>query len=518
MLKSSYYSEPQEIDTIVFEKLIPDDHMLRQIKRAIDFEAFRAHVKDCYSPDRGRSAEDPVRMIKIEILQFIYSLSDREVLRQLQVNVAYRYFLDLSLDSKLPTSGLLSQFRQRLGQERHQALFEEVLHQARELGLIKDHLRLKDATHVIANVAIPTTLQLVSQTRDRLLESAKPYAQAQVAEEEQRAAEIRKVTADMKDVERLWQRVEHLRRIVTWADVVQKGLGALPEKPDPQRERFDKMLKLAHRIIDERDDPDKKDRVISSVDPDARCGKHGTFYDGYALDICMDADSEIITAVATPPANQDEAANAIDLVKQEEGAQGNHVEALSIDGVGFVGKVLRELRDPKGLGLVVYVPPRDWMLTASGYFAASDFYLAEDGLTLICPAEEETQSRYRNGLDTTWHYQYKLRQCRDCALLSQCMQKLPEERGRQVNKNDYEPEYQATRDLAQTKAYSDVRKLHPKVERKLAEIVRFHGGRRTRFWGSRRVAVQYLLTTMVVNLKRIVRLLFTSAPTSASTL
>jgi IS5 family transposase len=446
-------------------------------------------------------------MIKLEILQFYYGLSDREVLKQLQVNVAYRFFLDLSLDSELPTSGLLSQFRQRLGQERHQALFEEVIRQARQLGLVKDHLRIKDATHVIANIAIPTTIQLVAQTRERLLRSIKPYAKERVTAEEQRAEEIRKVTADLSDVERLWQRIAHLRRIVGWADEVQKNLGVPPGKTDPHRERFDEMLKVAHRIVDESGDPNKKDRVLSSVDPDARCGKHGAFYDGYALDISMDADSELITAVDTPPANQDEAANAARLVKQEQHAQGNRVEALSIDGIGFVGQVLRELKDPNGLGLVVYVPPRDWTPVDPSYFAASDFHLTEDGLTLVCPAEEETQSRYRNGLDTTWHYQFTLRQCRACLLLCKCMKKLPVARGRQVNKNDYDAEYQAAREFAQTEAYTQVRQIHPKIERKLAEIIRYHAGRRTRFRGGWQVAIQYLLTTLVVNLKRMAKLL-----------
>jgi hypothetical protein len=265
---------------------------------------------------------------------------------------------------------------------------------------------------------------------------------------------------------------------------------------------------VAHRIVDQSGDPGKKDRVISSVDPDARCGKHGAFYDGYALDISMDADSELITAVDTPPANQDEAANAIKLVKQEQQAQGNRIEVLSIDGVGFVGEVLRELKDPKGLGLVVCVPPRDWAMAVQSYFAASDFHLTADGLTLVCPAEEETQTRYRNGLDTSWHYQFTLRQCRACPLLGQCMEKLPTARGRQVNKNDYDVEYQAAREFAQTQAYTQVRQLHPKIERKLAEIIRYHAGRRTRFRGSWQVAIQYLLTTLVVNLKRMVRLLF----------
>jgi hypothetical protein len=191
----------------------------------------------------------------------------------------------------------------------------------------------------------------------------------------------------------------------------------------------------------------------------------------------MDADSELITAVSTPPANQDEAANAAHLVKQEQQAQGNRVEALSIDGIGFAGKVLRELKDPNGLGLVVYVPPRDWTPTAPAFFAASDFHLTDDGLTLVCPAEEETQSRYRNGQDTTWHYQFKLHQCRACPLLGKCMENPPAKRGRQVNKNDYDAEYQAARALAQTEAYTQARQIHPKIERKLAEIIRYHAGR-----------------------------------------
>ncbi len=110
MLKSSYYTEPTELDRLVYEKLIPSDHLLVKIKETIDFESFREKVNDSYSPDMGRAAEDPVRMIKIEFLEFMYNLSDREVLKQLQVNVAFRSFLDLSLDSQLPTSALISHF------------------------------------------------------------------------------------------------------------------------------------------------------------------------------------------------------------------------------------------------------------------------------------------------------------------------------------------------------------------------------------------------------------------------
>lgn len=511
MLKASYYIEPKEIDRIVFEKLVPEDHLLCQIKNAVEFEKFRGYVKDCYSPDQGRGAEDPVRMIKLEVLQYLYGLSDREVLKQLQVNVAYRYFLDLSLESELPTSGLLSQFRQRLGKERHEKLFEEVIRQARQKGLVKDRLRITDATHVIANVAIPTTIQLIAQTRERLLRSAKPYAEEKVKAEEQRAQELRKITADLSDMERLLQRLEHLRRIVNWADEMQKSLGKPTEPVTPQRKRFDEMLEVAHRIVDESNDPEAKDRVRSSIDPDARRGKHGAFYDGYSLDTLMDADSELITAVNVAPANQDEAANAANLVRQEQAAQGNRVKSLSIDGIGFRGDVLRELTDPQGLGLAVCVPPRDWVNTNGPYFSGEDFHLENDGLTLVCPGEEETQARSRNDHDTGWQYHFTLGQCKGCRLRDKCMEKLPAKHGRQVSRNDYEAEYRAARQFARTETYTQIRRQHPKIERKLAEIIRYHHGRRTRFRRSAQVAIQYLMTTLVVNLKRMTKLLFTPA-------
>lgn len=509
MLKKSYYTEPSEMDRLVFEKLVPADHHLRRVKEVIDFERFREKVSDVYSPKMGRGAEDPVRMIKLGYLQFQYNLSDREVLKQVQVNVAYRYFLDLSLESALPTYGLLSQFRSRLGEVRYLALFEEVLAQARQKGLVKDRLRLKDATHVIANIAIPSAIRLVGQTRQRLLESARPYARERVAQEEERARQIRQMSDDLPDAERLLQRVMHLRHVVAWADALQQELGLASEAVDRTRRRFDEALAFAHQVVDQNENPDKPDKLRSLHDPDARKGKHGTqSYVGYQLDLSVDADSELITALDTPPANQDEAANAEKLIEQEEQAQGNQVQSVSMDGIGFRGDILRSLKDPQGLGVEVFVPPREFSSYQGPYFTPADFHLEEEGALLVCPGEEETRSRYRSVRGTGWQFYFKLSQCRSCPLLAQCMEKLPAAHGRTVIKNDYETEYQAAWELSQTPRFAQVRREQTKVERKLAEIVRFHGGRRTRYRGRGRVVIQYLLTALVVNIKRMVRLLF----------
>jgi IS5 family transposase len=86
------------------------------------------------------------------------------------------------------------------------------------------------------------------------------------------------------------------------------------------------------------------------------------------------------------------------------------------------------------------------------------------------------------------------------------MERLPQRQGRSVTKNDYEAEYKAARQRAEAERYRQVRHEHPKVERKLAEIVRYHGGRYARYRRLGRVTIQYLLTGMVVNIKRIVNL------------
>src|SRR5207302_8044943 len=158
--------------------------------------------------------------------------------------------------------------------------------------------------------------------------------------------------------ERLVQRVTHLRAILAWADAVPSGEACRAADPSRQ-EKMRAALALAHKVLTDRDDPEAGDKVISAQDPDARCGKHGDYYDGYLLDIAMDADSELLTALNVLPANGNEGADAVQLIKQEEQAHGNDVQAVSIDGAGYRGELLRELTDPKGLNLQVFVPPAE---------------------------------------------------------------------------------------------------------------------------------------------------------------
>lgn len=341
--------------------------------------------------------------------------------------------------------------------------------------------------------------------RQQLLDAVRPYAAARAAEEERRALHLREATADLADEERLLQRVNHLRQIVAWVDALQAGLDPLPAEPEPQRRALTDALRLAHKVLADRDHPEAGDKLRSLHDPDARCGKHGDYFDGYLLDVAMDAESEIITAVNLLPANGDEAADAVTLIAQEEQAHGNNVEALSIDGIGFRGELLREWSDPSGLNLEVFVPPSP-LPEPTGRFTPDDFTLDPVSHGLRCPAEESTTQRSRNAPDTGWQYRFARAVCAACPLSDKCLARLPKASGRTVLKNDYQAEYVAARQKALTPEYEKVRRQHPRIERKLAELVRRHGARAARYRGRLRAKLQYLLTAIVVNIKRIVRL------------
>ena len=436
MLKEDYYTEPTEIDTLVFAKLIPPDHSLRRVKQLIDFERFRDLVADCYSPAMGRTAHDPVRMIKLAFLQLHYALSDREVIVTAQVNVAFRFFLDLSLASPLPVPSVLTQFRTRLGTERHQALFDQLVTQAREYGLIRDRLRLKDATHVLANIAVPSTRRLVAHPRQRRLDAARPYAPDRVAADEAEAELVRQATTDLPDMARLVARVAHVRAIVAWADTVHQALATLSTSDDPALTRFEVVLTLAHHVLADRDDPDKGDKILRVVDPDARCGKPGAYFDGYLLDISVDADSELLTALHILPGNGDETRDAPTLLAAEQQAQGNTIEALSIDGIGWNGEVLQALSTPEGGGVTVYVPPPP--LVETPVFGPEAFVLDAAHGVVTCPGGQQTATKTRNTHNSGWKFVCARRHCAACPLQAQCLTTLPQKQGRSVIKNDYQ--------------------------------------------------------------------------------
>ena len=370
---------------------------------------------------------------------------------------------------------------------------------------------MTDATQLFANIAVPATVRWVAQTREQLLAAAESFAPEEVAKYRQAARDIRPTTSDLKDDARLLARVEQLRELIEWGEAWQELLdvGAPPVILEVY-EAFDFSLTAARKVLGDRQ-PKSKDKIISLTDTDARRSKHGEFYDGYLLDVMIDADSDLICGIDVLAANADEAANAKNLIESEEAAHGNNIESLSIDAIGFNGPVLKALSaDAAGPPREVFVPPKpDWSATPHLY-QPDDFKLNEKGDELSCPNGETTKTRYRDGKKHGRVYHFKSSQCANCPLRNKCIA-ANKQTHRKVSKNDFQSQYKAAKQRATTEAYKQVRKQHPGIERKLNELLRWHAGRHVRYRGRLRVKVQYLRLGIVVNCKRIVRLL-TAAP------
>ena len=494
---------PTPFDLQVFEAYVPPDHHLRKALQVIDWDAFHQILAPFYS-EIGRPSEPPVMMLKLEYLRYHYNLSDRQVIERGKTDVSFRFFLQVDVYDTLVNPSSLCYFRGRLGTAGFGEVFDQVVAQARGHGLVKDRLRLKDATHVIADIAVPTTLALVAQARDKLLAAAEVFDALRVEGERVNAQLLRERTGGQNDEQRLVARVTHLREILAWVDLL------TPPEDGPSNKAWQTLQErrqLAHKVLRDQEDPDAGDLTRSTVDPDARRAKHGQWYDGYQLDISMDADSELITQINVLAANGDEAADAVSLVQQEEATHGNDIEKLSMDGAGFNGPVLRELEDPEGLAVDTYAPPSKEPDTE--IFTPDDFVEAPTPGRVSCPAGETSSYRQRDSRGRSWIHRFKRVVCDGCELVSRCMSHPPQGTfGRTVRKNDYEAEYERARQKATTAEYEAVRSEHPKVERKLGEVMNRHGGRRARYRGNGKVLIQELMSCTATNVKRMVRLLF----------
>ena len=102
MMSTNVEKNREQVQFICMDDLVPKDHLLRLIDGALDWSFIYDLVEDKYSPDNGRPSLDPVVLIKIPLIQYLYGIkSMRQTIKEIEVNVAYRWFLGLDLYSKV---------------------------------------------------------------------------------------------------------------------------------------------------------------------------------------------------------------------------------------------------------------------------------------------------------------------------------------------------------------------------------------------------------------------------------
>ena len=72
--KNDLNDKKTQVQMISLDQLVPEDHILRKIDRYIDFTFIYDLVEDKYSTETGRPSIDPVVLIKIAIIQFMFGI------------------------------------------------------------------------------------------------------------------------------------------------------------------------------------------------------------------------------------------------------------------------------------------------------------------------------------------------------------------------------------------------------------------------------------------------------------
>lgn len=160
ILQGSKTLEGQLFYQVSLDQLVPSDHLVRHLAEVLDISWIRKATAAAYS-HTGRPSIDPVVIAKMMLLGFLYNISsERQLAREIQVNLAYRWYLGYDLDEAVPNHSIMSKARRRLGIEFFEQLFEYVLTRCNEEGLISGKNLLIDSTIVQADASLDSISSL----------------------------------------------------------------------------------------------------------------------------------------------------------------------------------------------------------------------------------------------------------------------------------------------------------------------------------------------------------------------
>lgn len=436
-----------ELEMVTLEQLVPADHLLRQIHRHIDFTFIRDKTSHLYCTDNGRPALDPVVLFKMLFIGYLFGIrSERRLVKEIEVNVAYRWFLDMRLTDRVPDASTFSQNRRRryAGTEIEQAIFDGIVEQALRHGLIGGEVLYTDSTHLKA-----------SANKNR-------FEAHQV--EQKPAAYLAELEAAIDT-----DRSEH-------------GKAPLPAS---------KVSVETHEIKVSRTDPDSGFMT--------REGKPQGFF--YLDHRTVDGKHAIITDTFVTPGNVHDSQPYLDRLDRQINRFGLSPTAVGLDAGYYTPYVCKGLVERDLYGVIGYRRPNH----LDGYFYKRDYTYdpARDGY--VCPNGQLLPYRTTNRTGYREYHSDAVRCC-DCPMRSQCtksanmtkvvIRHVWEEAKERIN---------AHRLTARGKRLYARRK--ETVERSFADAKELHGHRYARFRGRQKVLAQCLLAAAAQNMKKMARLL-----------
>jgi transposase len=431
------------LEMVTLESLVPSDHLLRRIDAFIDFEFIRDKVKHLYCIDNGRPATDPVVLFKLLFIGYLYGIrSERQLVKEVEVNVAYRWFLGFSLTDKIPDASTISQNRRRrfVGTPIYQEIFDNIVEQAQEAGMVTGRVLYTDSTHLKASA--------------------------------------NKNKFDVKEVEVAPQ--AYLETLDAAVDEDRKVHGKKP-------------LKAKDEV------PKSKSTKVSRTDKDAgymvREGKPKGFF--YLDHRTVDGAHGIITDTHATPGNVHDSRPYLERLDRQRRRFGFDVDAVGLDAGYNSAAICHGLEQRDIYGVIGYRRPTH----KKEYFYKRDYVYDAEADVYICPAEQRITY---NTTNRKGYREYKSdpTRCKNCPLLMQCTRSAGHQKvlTRHVWEDARERIDAHRKTDAGWKIYARRKET---VERSFADGKQLHGHRYARLRGLPKVQEQCLLSAACQNMKKI---------------
>ena len=479
-------------DSYVYERLLPKEHILLDIKENLDFSFIDEETKSFYSDDsRGRPPFAAQIIFKMLFLEFFYSLSDYDVVEQVRTNILFRYFVGLRIAQDTPDDTTLVKFRHRLGEAGFKMLFDRIVEQAKQKGLIKGRLKILDATHIQADVALQGTVNFLRQARKVVVNkiSASQPQEAAILKEKF-VNEDRLFTPPSN--EQIKEELALSREFIK-------------EAKDTLNPETEELLALLETAVNQQqrkaDNPGRSEpeEIISFTDTDARfgCKSKKKKFAGYKAHISLDEESAIVTSVRTIGGNRNEGAHQeVERLLEDDATKDIAQEAVCADSLYDSYENRNQIHKQR---MRAFIPSRRKAGAENIKRHLDNFIYDRNKDTIICPEGYSPISKTKQEQGSL--YIFSTTQCRNCPNMHNC----PTPNGDRVRvyvSNDYRLKLM---DDIPTRLEALIKRKG--IERKFGEVKKWHGLARARYRQRWRVAIQSFMTFSVVNIKRIVTLL-----------
>jgi transposase len=501
----------------ICEQLIPQDSFYRKFREMLAALIKDKQFESMYCKDNGRPAISPSLLAMTTILQFHKNLSDREMEQACMYDIQIKYALGLALDERPFDHSSLGDFRKRLlenGKEKE--IFDRILSHLIKQGLIeKNEIQRIDATHVIADIAVPTMVQLVKKSIFQILKPLKGRYKAafkRIASEIDMTQYTRESV--MSEVPGKPDPEKKRRKLV---EVVEDARAVLRETRAIGDRDIRKKKNMLRRILQENlekdEDGDVKEKIhkekprdllISPIDPDARAGRKSATkkFIGYKANVTETVDSRFITNIIAMPGNRHDGRTAVEAITEQKelGLIPAKVIGDTAYGEGLIRKELKEYGSEMVAPLCLIRSPR-----AAIVFPKSMFKYDEKKKTLTCPQGVMTRESFHDYQKDITIYHFPLSKCSKCPVRSKCTNSA--DGRRTVSISSVNAELREAEIYNSTEQFKEDMKLRPPIEGKLSELTRYHGLRRARYRGLNKVGLQFYFTAAAVNIKRWIKIL-----------